>query len=111
LCVGRSGTVWAAITESAPEGVNLLHLVSYRVGDAAPVDHGGVAIRNPDYTQFTTPDGKQLPFHGGLYKTADGKTTTRYVIMGVCEGLDDNVYILALHPYTLLQVPVSQLRR
>jgi sugar lactone lactonase YvrE len=111
LCVGRSGTVWAAITESAPEGVNLLHLASYRPGDAAPVDHGPVSIRNPDYTGFTGPDGKQLPFHGGLYKTPDGKTTTRYVIMGVCEGLDDSVYILALHPYTLLQVPIAQLKR
>jgi hypothetical protein len=88
----------------------LLHLVSFRAGDTAPIDHGQLAIRNPDYTTFTGPDGKQLPFHGGLYQTADGKTTTRYVIMGVCEGLDGNVYILALHPYTLLQVPIASLR-
>jgi sugar lactone lactonase YvrE len=105
LCVGRSGTVWSATTERAPEGINLLHLVSYRPGDQKPTDHGPVAIHNPDYTTFTGPDGKQLPFHGGLYETADGKTTTRNVILGVCEGLDDHVYILALHPYTLLQVP------
>jgi sugar lactone lactonase YvrE len=111
MCVGRSGTCWVAITVKGPEGINLLHLVSYRPGEAAPVDHGAVSIKNPDYTEFTGPDGKQLPFHGGLYKTADGKTTTRYVILGVSEGLDDNVYVLALHPYTLLQVPISQLKR
>jgi sugar lactone lactonase YvrE len=108
MCVGPSGTVWAAITERAPEGINLLHLVSYRPGDAAPADRGPVSIGNPNYTEFTGPDGKQLPFHGGLFQTGDGKTTTRHVIMGVCEGLDGNVYILALHPYTLLQVPAAR---
>lgn len=107
MCVGRSGVCWVAITEKAPEGIDLLHLVSYRPGDAAPVDQGCVSIRNPDYTNFTGPDGKMLPFHGGLFKTADGKTTTRYVILGVCEGLDKNAYILALQPYTLLQVPIA----
>lgn len=109
LCVGRSGTVWSATTERTPEGINLLHLVSYRPGDDAPVDHGPVSLRNPDFTEFTGPDGKHLPFHGGFYKTADGKTTPRNVIMGVCEGLDHNVYVLALHPYTLLQVPIAAL--
>lgn len=110
MCVGRSGTVWVAITEKAPEGISLLHLVSYRPGAAAPVDHGPVAVRNPDYTSFTDADGKTLPFHGGLFQTADGKTTTRNVILGVCEGLDGSVYALALHPYTLLQIPAAAVR-
>ena len=85
-----------AITEKAPEGISLLHLVSHRPGDAAPTDHGPVAIRNPDYTAFTDDQGKPLPFHGGLATMADGAVTTRHVILGVCEGLDKHVYILAL---------------
>lgn len=105
LCVGRSGTVWVAITEADPEGFQLLHLVSYRAGEAKPTDHGGVQISNKDYTQFTDAAGKPLPYHGGLITTKDGAVTTRHVILGVSEGLDNNVYILALAPYTLLQVP------
>lgn len=105
LCVGRSGTVWSAVTESAPEGFQLLHLVSYRPGEAAPTDHGPVAIANPDYTKFTDDAGKPLPFHAGTISLPDGTLTTRHVVLGVTEGFDGNVYALALQPYTLLQIP------
>lgn len=105
LCVGRSGTVWVAITEADPVGFQLLHLVSYRAGEAKPTDHGGVRITNKDYTPLVDAEGKPLPYHGGLITTKDGAFTTRHVILGVSEGLDNNVYILALGPYTLLQVP------
>src|SRR5690606_24936118 len=53
LCVGPTADVWAAVT-GAYEGVpdRIFHLVSYRAGDAAPIDHGPVAVSNPDYTKF-----------------------------------------------------------
>lgn len=105
MCVGASGTVWVAVTEAAPEGINLLHLVSYRAGEKQPTDHGPVAVANPDYTPMTDSAGKTLPFHGGLMTMKDGNVTTRHVILGVSEGQDGNVNILALIPYTLLQVP------
>ncbi|HEX5103404.1 MAG TPA: hypothetical protein VFV87_06315, partial [Pirellulaceae bacterium] len=113
LCVGKSGTCWVAVTESAPVtddkggsvNINLLHLVSHRPGEKEPTDHGPVAISNPDYTPMTGADGKTLPFHGGQITLQDGAVTTKHVILGVSEGLDGNVNILALIPYTLLQVP------
>lgn len=105
MCVGKSGTVWAAMTESTPEGISLLHIVSYRAGESGPTDHGPVAIANPDYTRFTDDQGKPLPAHGGLFKMPDGTTTTRHVVMGVAEGLDGQINVLALGPYTLLRIP------
>lgn len=105
MCVGKSGTCWVAVTEAAPEGINLLHLVSHRPGEKEPTDHGPVAVANPDYTPMTDAAGKTLPFHGGQITMKDGAVTTRHVILGVSEGLDGNVNILALIPYTLLQVP------
>ena len=39
-----------------------------------------------------------------------GTTTTQYVTMGVCESRDGNVYILALHPYSVLQISAEQLQ-
>ncbi|HET6883574.1 MAG TPA: hypothetical protein VFI31_25705, partial [Pirellulales bacterium] len=109
MCVGPSGSAWCAITEKS-EGIQLLHLVRYRPPDAHPVDLGTVAVRNPDFTEFKDKDGKTLPFHAGFVKLKDGTTTTQYVIMGVCEAKNGNVYILALHPYSVLEVPAEEIR-
>ena len=108
MCAGPSGAAWCAITEKR-EGIQLLHLVRYRPGDPAPVDLGTVAIANPDFTDFTDPAGKPLPFHAGFVKLKDGTTTTQYVTMGVCEARDGSVYVLALHPYSVLRISPEQI--
>ena len=82
--------------------------MSYRSGDPAPRDHGLVAIRNPDYTKFVDKAGKPLPYHAGVFRTTDGITTTRYVTHGICESRDGSVYVLILHPYTLLRIAPDQ---
>jgi hypothetical protein len=110
MCVGPTGIVWCAITESHPEVGQRLHLVSYRPGASAPRDHGPVAIRNRDYTPMTDAADKPLPASAGLIKLPDGTVTTRYVILGVCQARDGNVYILALQPYTVIQVSSTELR-
>jgi len=110
LCVGPKGQAWAAVTESSPLGIRLAHLVSYQASDKAPRDHGALSIKNPDYTKLTGDDGKPLPYHGGLFKTPDGVTTTRHVILGVCQGKDGAVYVLALQPYTVLRVAPDALK-
>jgi hypothetical protein len=109
MCVGPSGTVWSAVTEKA-DGIQLLHLVRCRTGDPHPIDVGTVAIRNPEFTDFTDKDGQPLPFHAGFVKLKDGVTTTQYVIMGVCEAKDGSIYILALHPYSVLQISPTELK-
>jgi sugar lactone lactonase YvrE len=110
MCVGPKGTVWAAVTVAHDKVGRLLRLVSYRPGDKAPRDHGPVAVSNPNFTTFADQKGKPLPYHGGFVKAPGGATTTKYVILGVCEARDGHVYILALHPYTVLKVAPSQLR-
>ena len=98
MCVGPTGTVWCAVTENIG-GSHYLHLVSYRAGDEAPTDHGLVEVseRRPDFT-------------GRGFKEFEGKLTTAYVIMGVCEGSDGSLNILAMHPYSVLRVSADQLR-
>jgi hypothetical protein len=110
MCVGSAGQVWAAATESSPLRIRLAHLVSYRPGDKAARDHGSPAIANPDYTVLTDSNGKLLRGHGGLFKTPDGTTTTRHVVLGVCQARDGSVYVLALQPYTLLHVAPEALK-
>ncbi|HVC92668.1 MAG TPA: hypothetical protein VND64_03210 [Pirellulales bacterium] len=110
MCVGPTGEVWVAVTEPHPDVGSLLHLVSYKPGDAAPRDRGPVAVVNPDFTVFTDAAGNALPFHGGFVKLKNGRTTTRYVILGVCQGRDGAVNVLALHPYSVLRIEPDQLR-
>jgi hypothetical protein len=63
---------------------------------------------NPNFTEFADKNGKSLPFHGGFGKFGD-VTTTKYVILGVCEARSGDVYILALHPYNVLKVSAREL--
>lgn len=107
MCVGPKGVVWASVTE-ARDGVQWHHLVRYSPGDAAPRDLGLVKIANPDYTPLVDSAGKPLPYHGGVFKLADGVMTTRHVTLGVCENHDGRVYALAIQPYTLLEIDVSR---
>ena len=105
LCVGPTGDVWAAVTGTYEGGLSsVLHLVSYRVGDAAPTDQGPVAVSNPDYTTFVDTAGKSLPWHHGIRKLKDGTTTTNHAILGVAQGLDGDVYPLSLAPLTIHRV-------
>jgi hypothetical protein len=82
-----------------------LYAVTYRPGDKAPTNHGPVAIKNPDYTEFKDKEGKPLPWHHGIRKLPDGTTTTSHAILGVTQAKDGTVYALSLAPYTLLQIP------
>jgi hypothetical protein len=108
MCVGPRGTMWAAVTEPHSKVGRLLHVVSYRPGDQAPRDHGPVSVGNPDFTDFVDKQGKALPFHGGFGKFG-GVMTTKYVALGVCEARSGDVYILALHPYSVLKVSAKGL--
>jgi sugar lactone lactonase YvrE len=108
MCVGPKGTVWAALTVPHSKVGNMLRLVRYRAGDKAPVDLGPVSVTNPSFTEFNNKSGKPLPFHGGFTKVGE-VMTTRYVILGVCEGKDGDVFIMALHPYSVLKVPAKEL--
>jgi sugar lactone lactonase YvrE len=113
LCVAADGRIWAGVnaTEFAPANdpkkpdakkkETFIHLASYTPSEDACKDYGRVAIKNPDYTTFTDAAGKQLPWHHGVYKYADGTTLPRYSCLGVCASRDGTVYLLSLAPFTL----------
>jgi sugar lactone lactonase YvrE len=108
LCVGPDGTVWAGVAATFPGRGQLLHVVRYRPGDAAPADLGPVAIGNPGYTTFTGPDGKAKPHHHGVERLEDGTLVPRNVIMGICAAGDGTVYLTTLAPFTVHAVRVPK---
>lgn len=105
MCVGPTGTVWAAVLEMGKR----LHLVSYREGDKAPRDHGELFVTNPDYTTFRDSAGKPNRWHHGMKKLPDGRMVPMYH-MGVCESRDGHVYLTVIYPYTLLKVSKKDLK-
>jgi hypothetical protein len=109
MCVGPSGTMWADVTEAHSKVGQLQHLISYSPSDKAPRDRGPVSVSNPNFTEFVGKDEKPLPFHAGFAKFGD-VTTTKYVTMGVCESKSGDVYILVLHPYSVLKVSAKKLK-
>ena len=108
LCVGPDGTVWAGVAATFEDRGQFLHLVSYRPGDPSTRDHGPIAIRNPDYTEFTDKEGQPLPWHHGVHRPTGGPLIPRYTIMGVCAARDSTVYVTTLYPFTLHAIRVSE---
>lgn len=101
MCVGPDGTVWIGVAATFGDRGQFLHLVSFQPGAKSCIDHGSIAIRNPDYTTFTDADGKELPWHHGVYRFTDGTLLPRYAIMGICAARDGTVYATTLAPFTL----------
>lgn len=101
MCVGPDGRVWAGVAATFAGRGQFLHLASYTPGTAAPVDHGPIAIGNPDYTEFTDADGDNLPWHHGVYQLDDGTRLPRYTVMGITAARDGTVYLTTLYPLTL----------
>jgi hypothetical protein len=106
MCVAPDGRVWMGVAATFEKRGQLLHVVSYRPGTAACVDHGPIAVKNPDFTDFTSDDGKPLPWHHGYEKSADGTLTPRYVVMGICAAKEGTVYVTTLAPFTLHEIKV-----
>lgn len=109
LCVGPSGTVWAAVWGASKSAGSYLHAVSWRTGVAPPRDHGALVVRNPNYTPFVDAASKPLPSHHGMKRLADGTMVPLYH-MGICEGRDGAVNILTIAPYTLHRIAGGDLK-
>lgn len=108
MCVAADGTVWAGVAATFEGRGQFLHVVSYRPGDAAPVDHGPVAIGNPDYATFTDDAGKTRKHHHGVYRLKDGTLLPRYVVMGICAARDGTIYLTTLYPFTVHAIRIPK---
>ncbi len=106
MCVAADGTVWAGVNGTYENKESFLRVVSYKPGNSGCTDHGPIAVKNPDYTQFTGADSKPLPWHHGFYKYKDGTLLPRYTIMGICAAQGGTIYVTTLAPFTLHEIHV-----
>jgi sugar lactone lactonase YvrE len=108
MCVAPDGTVWAGVNATFKDQGDFLHVVSFTPGSQAPVDHGPIAISNPEYATLEDADGKSKPYHHGVYKFADGTLLPRYVVMGICAALDGRVYVTTIYPFTVHEIRIPK---
>lgn len=114
MCVAPDGTVWAGVAATFADRGQFLHVVSYRPGDPGtanrgPVDHGPLAIANPDYATLVDQDNQPKPWHHGVYRLSDQTLLPRYVVMGICAAADGTVYLTTLYPFTLHAIRIPKI--
>ena len=103
LCVAPNGTVWAALKAKYDARRAFAHLVSWKPGDAAPTDHGPLAVKNTDFTIFADKKGEPFPWHHGFRRFGDGNLIPQHALLGVCATRDAQ-YVLSLAPLTLHEI-------
>jgi hypothetical protein len=114
MALGPDGTVWAVIrvdNESKFGAGYFHHLVRFNPSSGAKEDLGVLAVKNPDYFQWKTPDGKDAPWSNGFHKLPDGTLTPMYHHMALMVGHDGTVWITIISPFTLLKVDQLSLRK
>ena len=107
MCVGPDGRVWAGVAATFDDRGQFLHLVSYAPGADAPMDHGPIAIGNPEDTEFADADGHALPHRHGVRRLDDGTLLPQQTATGICAARDGTVYLTTLDPPTLHAVRIK----
>ena len=105
MSIAPGGLVWAAVRAKFDARRRFAHLVSYKPGDASPVDHGPIAIRNTDFTTFVDRKGEPFPWHQGFPRFGDGNMVPNTGLLGICVTRTSQ-YVLSLAPLTLLETVV-----
>ena len=94
------GTVWRAVLKTV-EGRQLLHLLSENPDGQGVIDHGPIAIGNPDYMTLTDEAGKVLPEYAGVRRIDHNTLIPTGPATGITAHEDDTIYLTTNSPATL----------
>lgn len=111
ICLGPDGRVYSAIRvdNTTKFGTGYLHhLVRHDPRGNRMEDLGVVAVRNPNFFDFTgpqakNPDGALRPRHG-YHTLPDGTLTPLHVILAMIVARNGTIYATVLAPFTLLKI-------
>lgn len=114
LIVGHDGKVYALyrVDNETKFGTGFLHhLVSYDPAAKKPRDHGVLAVRNPDFFDFSPQkDGKPKPWTNGYHRLPDKTLTPLHHHMALTMAQDGTLYATVLAPFTLLRIDPKDYR-
>jgi hypothetical protein len=112
ISIGPDGRVYSALRIDNETGFGtgyLHHLVRFDPQSQRFADLGVIAVRNPEFFDFKSPqaknpDGSLRPRHG-FHTLPDGTLTLLYVIMAMVVTHDGTIYATTIYPFTLLRIP------
>ncbi len=107
LCIHPDGNVYCLwrIDNDTGFGTGYLHhLVRYNIKKNKMEDLGVIAVKNPDFFDFTASDGKPKTFTHGFHRLPDGTLTPLHVHMAMIAAHDGTLYVTVLYPFTLLKI-------
>jgi hypothetical protein len=108
LIVGTDGKVHALVrvdNETKFGGGYLHHLVTFDPKTNRPTDHGVLAVKNPDWFDFSPgKDGKPKPWTHGFHKLPDGTYTPLHAHMALIRAKDGTFYATIIYPFTLMRM-------
>jgi hypothetical protein len=111
VSIGPDGRVYSVVRVDNTTGFGtgyLHHLARFDPRTQRMADLGVLAVRNPDFFDFTgpqakNPDGSLRPRHG-FHTLPDGTLTPLHVILGMIVTRDGTLYATSLAPFTLLKI-------
>lgn len=108
LSVGADGRIYAVIRVDNATGFGtgfLHHLVRYDPQTGKNEDLGVLAVKNPDFFDWSPgPDGKPKPWTHGYHTLPDGTLTPLHAHQGLTIAADNTIYVTILYPFTLLRI-------
>lgn len=111
ISIGPDGRVYSVIRIDNATGFGagyVHHLVRHDPQSQTMEDLGVLAVKNPDFFDFSggpgkNPDGSPRPVHG-YHALPDGTLTPLHVIMAMIVAHDGTIYATTIYPFTLLQI-------
>lgn len=103
LSIGPDGRVWVLIRTNNDTGFGtgmLHHLIRYTPETHAIEALGVLAVKNPDFYDFSA----KKPHSHGYHTLPDGTLTPLHHHMAMMVAHDNTVYVTILYPFTLLQI-------
>jgi outer membrane protein assembly factor BamB len=109
LSLGPDGKVYAVVRVDNQTGFGsgyLHRLARYDPGTGTTRDLGVLAVKNPDFYDFSA----QKPWSHGFHRLPDGTLTPLHAHMALVVARDGTAYVTVLYPYTLLKIEPGELR-
>jgi len=110
LTIAPDGRVYAVVSVVNATGFGeanrrLFHLARFDPKTNRCTDLGVLAVKNPDFFNFSPgPDGKAPPNSHGYQTLPDGTLTVKHNTMAMVAAHDGSLYVTVLYPFTLLRI-------
>jgi hypothetical protein len=110
LSIAPDGRVYAVVRVDNKTGFGggyLHHLARFDPKTSTIEDLGVLAVKNPDYYDFSA----KKPWSHGFHRLPDGTWTPMHAHMALLAARDGSFYVTIIYPFTLLRIDPKDLKQ